>query len=137
MCRPGKVLEGASDPAVEAGEARLVTVPKGPKTIHSINDNYYVVDVVPVTWSLNVVPSVKDKNYECHCSNKCILFCCQSCTFCYKCQKTAANERLKSSTKKQKQNKLKSASIVDHCVLVPPVSNVPNVAHVQLVGGRL
>ena len=32
---------------------------------------------------------------------------------------------------------VKSASVVGHCVFAPPVSNVSNVAHVQLVGGCL
>ena len=42
------------------------------------------------------------------------------------------------SLNSQKEIKcVKSASVIAHCVGAPPVSNVPNVAHVQLVGGHL
>ena len=105
ICRPGKVSEDAADPAVGTEGVRLDAVPETPKTTHNINNNYCVVDPVAATRSLNVVPSVKDKKHCCSCSTKCILFCCQSCTFCNKKGKAAAKERLKSSIKIQKRNK--------------------------------
>ena len=41
------------------------------------------------------------------------------------------------SKAKRKINSVKGASIVGHCVFAQNVPNVPNVAHAQLVGGRL
>ena len=64
------------------------------------------------------------------------MSCCLSFTFCNKCQKAVAKERPLSETKKEIKS-MKSVSIVDHCVCAPKVINVPNVAHVQLVGGCL
>ena len=49
-------------------------------------------------------------------------------------QKKDVSPSLKS---KKKIKCVKSASIVGHCVSVPTVANVPIVAHVQLVGGRM
>ena len=129
ICRPGKVLEVAADPVVEAQGVKLVAVLKPPKTTHSINDNYCVVDPVPVARSLNVVAPVKDKNI-CHCSSECILSCCQSCTFCNKCHKAVAKERCKSSIKSQKKNKFCEKCFYCRSLhFCPTVPNVPNVAH--------
>ena len=62
ICRPGRVLGGVADPEVGAEVVSLDTVPEAPKTTHNINDNYCVVDQVPVARSLNVAKCVKNKN---------------------------------------------------------------------------
>ena len=62
ICGPGRVLAVVADPRVGAEVVSLEVVPEPPKTTHSINDNYCVIDPVPVARSLNVVEVAKDKN---------------------------------------------------------------------------
>ena len=67
------------------------------------------------------------------------MSCCQSCTFCLKCERAVTKERRKSLIKSKNRNKFwKSAFSVDHCVFFAPiVPNAHNVVNAQLVGGRL
>ena len=66
------------------------------------------------------------------------MSCCQSCTFCLKCERAVTKERRKSLIKSENRNKfVKSAFSVDHCVFAPIVPNAQNVVNAQLVGGRL
>ena len=59
------------------------------------------------------------------------MSCCQSCTFCFKCERAVTKERRKSL------NFVKSVFSVDHCVFAPTVPSAYNVANAQLVGERL
>ena len=51
-----------ADPGVGAEVVSLDGIPEAPRTTHSINDNYRVVDPVSVAQSLNVVEGIKNKN---------------------------------------------------------------------------
>ena len=54
-------MGGLADPMVEAEGVRPDEVPD-PRRPLNINDNYCVLDPVPVAHSMNVVESVKDKD---------------------------------------------------------------------------
>ena len=58
----GNLLMGMADPVIEAEGVRLDEVPYLPRRPISINDNYCVLDLVPVAWSMDFVEGVKDKN---------------------------------------------------------------------------
>ena len=66
----------------------------------------------------------------------CPVVCSVPSAISVKGQSQKKDVRPLSETKKER-NSVKSVSFVDHCVCAPNVLNVPNVAHVQLVGGRL
>ena len=116
----------------------LVAVPKAPRTIHSTNDNYCMLDPVPVTRSLNVVPSVTETNKTviAQTNVKCSVVSHVQCATkgLKQPQKKGLSPPLRN---KIEINSVKCVSFVDHCVSVPTVPNVPNVAHAQLVGGCL
>ena len=66
------------------------------------------------------------------------MSCCQSCTFCLKCERAATKERRKSLIKSESRNKIcESVFSVDHCVFAPIAPNVHNVVNAHLIGGRL
>ena len=82
-----KGFEGTADPGVGAEVVSVDVVPEAPKTTHSINDNYCVVDPV-----FECCGWCKRQKHFCQCSSKCILSCCLSCTFCNKCQKAVTKD---------------------------------------------
>ena len=65
------------------------------------------------------------------------MCCCQSCTFCLKCERAVTKERPSKLKLKREINFVKGVSIVDHCVFAQNVPSAPNVAHVKPVGGCL
>ena len=66
-CWPGKALGVAADLRVGAEVVSLDAVPEAPKTTHSINDNYCVID--PVS---ECSGRCKRQKHFCQCSSKCV-----------------------------------------------------------------
>ena len=95
----------------EAEGVRLDIVPDLPRRPLSINDNYCVLD--PVGGFCGRCK--RQKHFSC-CSSKCILSCCQSCTFCNQCFKAVTKKDVSPLSEPKKERKfVKSVSTVDYC----------------------
>ena len=69
------------------------------------NDNYCFLSLVPVARPSKCYKCGKRKLF-CVCSTTCIVSCCQSCTFCLKCERAVTKERRKSLIKCETRNKI-------------------------------
>ena len=132
-CQPGNLLMDMVDPVVEAGEVRLVVVPDLPRISLSINNNYRVSCPGQLNRPSNLgVKSVRDKDiYVLSPVNVC---CPVASPVLYVTNTTRQSQKIdvRPSLRSEREIKcVKSASVVGHCVAVPTVLNVPNVAHVQ------
>ena len=138
ICWCGSPLVGAANPVVGAREVKPVAVPEAPKTNHSTNDNYCVMDPVPVTQSLNVVPSATKNNKNVIAQTNVTCSVVSHAHFATKSLKQPQKKGLSPPVRNKVEiNFVKCVSFVDHCFSVRTVPNVPNVEHAQLVGGRL
>ena len=101
-------------------EVFLTAVPKVPRTVTSINDNYGVTDPVLTTRSLNVVYLEAPKTVNIHSDVNCSV---ASRVPCNKQCKAATKERLKSSLKNQRNK------FCELCFFCRSLCFCPNCAH--------
>ena len=96
ICQLGSLSMGVTDPVVVAEGVRLDEVPNLPRRPLSINDNYCILDPVPVALSMQFVEGVEDKN----------ISVVAPCTFCNKYLKAVTKERCKSSIRTKERDKI-------------------------------
>ena len=130
-CPPGNPLEGAAEQEVEAEEVSPDAAPALPRNKGSINDNYCVMCPVPMARPVLDVLSVERR--FCICSTTCVVSCCQSCTFCLKCERAVAKERRKSLIKSEHRNKFCEKCFFCRSFL-PPLLQMPQCC--QCTAGR-
>ena len=126
-------MEGA-DPEDEVGEVSPDAAPALLRTQHSINDNYCIVN--PVARSVDCVLNVQKQDFSVTVQPPVLCPVVSPVPFVQErqSQKKDISPSLKT---KRKINFVKGVSIVDHCVFAQNVPSAPNIAHAQLVGGRL
>ena len=99
---------------------------------HSTNDNYCIVNPVSVARSVACVPNVQKQDFSVTVQPPVLCPVVSPVHFVQERQSQKKDIRPSLKTK----GKIKGVSIVDHC-FCPKCSQCPNVAHAQLVGGRL
>ena len=120
-CRLGNHLEDVVEQEAEAGEVNPDVVPALLGIRGSINDNYCVPSPVAVARPNKSVLNVERQNFSV--STSCVMSCCQSCTFCLKCERAVTKDTSPSLKMKQEIKLVKDAFSVDHCVFAPVVPN--------------
>ena len=108
------------------------------KRPHSINDSYCIINPVPEAQSVSYVRNITDKDFSVTVP---ILVSCpvfSPVSSASECKRPSQKKDTSPLSKQLKEIKsVKSASIVDHCVLATTVGYVPSVTHAQLVGSCL
>ena len=105
---------------------------------HSINDNYCIVNPVSLARSVDYVQSVPNQDFSVTVQPPVSCPVVSPVPLVLNVRRQLQKkDRSASSTTKRNINSVNGASIVGQCVFAQNVPNVPSVAHVQLVGGRL
>ena len=132
----GKLLVVGADPEDEVGKVSQDAAPALPRKQHSINDNYCIVKPVPVARSRDGVLSVQRQDSAVSVHHH--AFCPVVSPVLFVQERHSQKKDISPSLKTKETIKfVKGVSVVDHCVFAQHVPSVPNVAHTQLVGGRL
>ena len=136
ICQPGRVSVPMVEAEVGAVEAPLTTVPEVPRTIISTNDNYYVMNPVRASRTMNLVLTDSQKTFNAQ----------QNVNYSVVCPVHFVINKIRQPQNKglnpHRENKVPIKSVnfvsfVDHCVFVPTVPNVLSVVHAPQVGGHL
>ena len=117
------------------GQPRCSTCPLKKK--HSTNDNYCILNPVPVTRSANCVLNVPRQDFSVTVQPPVLCPVVSPVHSVLNVRRQSQKKDISPSKSKREINPVKGVSIVDHCVFAQTVPSTPNVAHVKPVGGRL
>ena len=105
---------------------------------HSTNDNYCIVNVVPVARSMDCVLNVQRQNFSVTVQPPVLCPVVSPVHSVLSVWRLSQKKDISPSSKSKTEiNSVKGVSIVDHCVFAQNVPSALNVAHVKAVGGRL
>ena len=105
---------------------------------HRTNDNYCVVNLVPVAQSVDCVLNVQRQDFFVTVQHPILWPVVSPVLFVFSVRRPSKKKDISPSSKlKREINSVKCVSIVDHCVFDQNVPSALNVAHVKPVGGRL
>ena len=121
---------------VEAEEVSPDAAPARLRKQHSTNNNYCIVNPVPVARPVDYVLNVQRQDFSV--TVQLPVLCPVVSPVCSVINVRGQTAKESPSSKSEREiNSVKGVSIVDHCVFAQNVPSAPIVAHVNPVGGRL
>ena len=137
-CQLGCPLGGAVELEVEAEEVSPDAAPTLLRKQHSSNDNYCIVNPVPVAWSVDSVLKVQRQDFSVTVQPPVLCPVVSPVRSVLNVRKLSQKKDISPSSKSKREiNSVKGVSIVGHCVFAQIVPSALKVAHVKPVGGRL